>query len=1114
MILNKTNPPKPLRSMLANQMRAGLVLLFCFMNLADVQATEIPVPLPVYKVINLKPIVAFDEIPVEIYIKGYGKIEVDVLITESNKIYIDIEDLFTKLGVSCTKNDDKLTGFIENESKPYRIDIIERQITIGINIISSPNGLYKHAGAIYIESNVITEAFGLNMVFNYRSLTIMMDANFELPLVKKARLDKIRQNVTMLQSQNEVKIDTVIGRNYHLLKGLAVDWLVNSNQIQGEKSLNRYALGLGTELLYGAATVGFNYYDQTKFDRRQLYYNWRWVDNENKFIRQAQVGKVATPTIAFLGAPLVGASLNNSPNTVRKAKGSYMIRDYTEPNWTVELYINDVLVSYTASDASGLYVFEVPIVYGYNTLKLKFYGLLGEERIEERTVNNPYIFMPKNVIEYNVIGGVLEDKSGSQFGRGEFNYGVTKSLTVGGGVEYLSSLIDQSAIPFANIAFQPLTKMILKMKYASGVSYSGLLNYYFGKSTFLELDYTNFVQGQTVTLNRTNEELRLQLTVPFKVKDVSGITQFNYVKYVFDTFDFNQFNAVFSGRYKNYSSNVSLSSNWITAGDPFISSTVVLSYRLLNGLIIRPSFQYNITDSNMMRYGAGIEKRLAKMNFSASYERNVQYATNNLLFNFKYDLPYARTNISAGYSNKVLNFSESLQGSLAFGGDNGYVNKGNNSTLGKGGVLLYPFLDANGNGKRDKGEKMILLNNVRVSGGKAKIDDKDFIVRISDLNAFVNYNIEFSDAELENISWRFKHHSYQILVDPNQYKKIEVPIVVMGEVNGIVNLNVEEKLKGLGRINIQIFTDQGKKVVETLSESDGYFSYLGLKPGKFIVKVDDKQLEKLDYKSSPQLHQVEIEVSEDGTIVKGLDFQITSKDAKVDAKVPNVIIPETKVNFEEKMLLDTITPKSINNILDSEELFYSIKVGVYKDHSMPKELGNLDTVFYEDLADGKVQYYYGFFRNLDRAIIAKNVLVFRGINGTSIVTYQFGKKITTPSLVMKKEEVLKENDIPIIAVNQGNAKKNISFAKISDTKEDFFSVQIGVFRNYVPSELLRHFNPVYYEFKEDGLIRYISGQFKTFGEAKNMKYRINEKGIKDAFIVKYRNGLRSDSKKD
>jgi hypothetical protein len=55
--------------------------------------------------------------------------------------------------------------------------------------------------------------------------------------------------------------------------------------------------------------------------------------------------------------------------------------------------------------------------------------------------------------------------------------------------------------------------------------------------------------------------------------------------------------------------------------------------------------------------------------------------------------------------------------------------------------------------------------------------------------------------------------------------------------------------------------------------------------------VDDKQLGKLDYQSSPQLHQVEI-VSEYGTVVEGLDFQITSKDASRFKK--NVISPELK----------------------------------------------------------------------------------------------------------------------------------------------------------------------------------------------------------------------------
>jgi hypothetical protein len=62
------------------------------------------------------------------------------------------------------------------------------------------------------------------------------------------------------------------------------------------------------------------------------------------------------------------------------------------------------------------------------------------------------------------------------------------------------------------------------------------------------------------------------------------------------------------------------------------------------------------------------------------------------------------------------------------------------------------------------------VKDVKVINGRAMIS-KETIIRISDLNSFVNYNVQFSDADLENISWRFKHRSYEILVDPNQYKK-------------------------------------------------------------------------------------------------------------------------------------------------------------------------------------------------------------------------------------------------------------------------------------------------------------------------------------------------------
>jgi hypothetical protein len=416
--------------------------------------------------------------------------------------------------------------------------------------------------------------------------------------------------------------------------------------------------------------------------------------------------------------------------------------------------------------------------------------------------------------------------------------------------------------------------MVLNMEYARNVRMKGLLNYSFGRSAFLEIDYADFVDGQLATRFNANEELKVKLSLPFKTKKVSGYAKLNFFQYAYDAFNYNQGEAVFSGYYKNYSANLSTLANWVDENHPYVTSNLSLSYRMRKGMIVRPSVEYNVSSNELLRYKAEIEKRVAKAYFSISYERNLAYDTDNVFVNFRYDLPFARAGISVSHNNNKLYVAESAQGSVAFGGDK-TVKSGNNSALGKGGILFYPFLDLNQNGIFDKGEQMVLLSSVKVSGGRAVVSKKDSIVRISDLNAFVDYTIEFSNADLENISWRFKHKTYQVLVDPNQYKKIFVPVVSVGEITGTVYQDKENKISGLGRITLQIFNQKGNLVAETLSESDGYYSYLGLNTGNYTVKIDEVQLEKLGYKSMPQLHEFAINEKIDGDIVDGLDFVIT-----------------------------------------------------------------------------------------------------------------------------------------------------------------------------------------------------------------------------------------------
>lgn len=813
------------------------------------------------------------ELMITVYLQGGYTFEADVLISASEELYYNIEGLFKTLEIKCNLDLNSLVGFISNEKNLYEINFETKIITIGDKVINIKNGLIERFGEKYIKEDLISQAFGLNFVFNPRSLSVKLTANFELLFLKQIRLEKTRNNISKLQGKT-ITIDTILPRNYHLFKFGTVDWSLNSSQSiakEGENNnINTTNLSIGSELLFGEANFSLNYSDQSKFDINQIQYNWRWINNDNKLIKQARFGRIGAQNIPQVNSPIIGATINNNSNTVRKASGFYIITDITEPNWKVELYINDVLVDFTEADASGLYVFKVPNVFGYNTLKLKFYGPLGEERTEERTKNTPYRFTPIKTLAYSLTAGILQNTKNTYYSRLILDYGITNFLTITAGLEYLSAKPNNIFVPFAKISFQPTSKLILNLDYLNQENFKGLLNYYITSSTFLEIDYS---KRKIAELNKL-ERIKIQLSTPFKTKIISGLTRLVLQQYRYEKFNYNQINFTFSGFYKQLKFNSSSFANWATANTPQINSALALSYKLKNGMALVSSANYNVTAKKISNVRAQLQMKVLEMNLSASYMRSFLSQSDFLTLSLTYNLPFARLGFSGNYNDQNFNFNENAQGSLVFGGDNTFVQTRNNSAMGKGGILLHPFLDVNQNGTFDKGEKKVLLSSVNVPGATVAISKKDSIVRILDLNAFINYTIEFSDTSLDYISWRFKKKTYQVMVDPNQYKQVFVPIIAVGEISGTIFLKKGKNIEGQGRVNLQIFDEKENKVAETLSEFDGYYSYLGLKTGKYTIRVDPKQLKALNYLSVPLVHEIVIKASEYGNILDNLDFNL------------------------------------------------------------------------------------------------------------------------------------------------------------------------------------------------------------------------------------------------
>jgi hypothetical protein len=901
-------------------------------------------------------IFAFDEIPVLVVVEGYNNFYVNAVFANNNLLYINIEELFNTLKIPCIKgqNGESITGFLKDESQKYSVNFKTGQIKVTTKTIEAKDGILNEGGTFFLETSFFSEAFGIKLTYNFRALTLFLVSDFELPVIKQQRINKMRDNISKLRGEQIA--DTTVQRNYHLFKFGTIDWSVASFQKWNESIDNRLGIGIGTELLYGELNVSANYYDQYKFDNRQLYYLWRWVDNEKIIIKQAQIGKISTQTIAFINSPIIGANIRNSPTTVRKAKGHYTINEYTEPNWDVELYINNVMVDFTKADASGQFIFKVPFVYGYTILKMKFYGPLGEERTEERTINMPYSIMPANEFEYGLSAGVLQDSSYSRFGRADFNYGVNRILTVGGGLEYLSSIPNGAFIPFVRATIQPYNKFTLNVEYAHGVKTRGVLNFYFLKDALLELNYTNYVEGQLATRFNALEERKVKLSIPFRIKRFRVFSQADFAQFVYQSFNYNQASLMFSAYYKQYSANSATQLNWVDNSEPYVTSNLSLSYRS-KGYVIRPSAQYNVTNNKLMLWKIALEKNIPRGFFSTSYERNIMYGDNFITIGFRYDLSFARTSVSASHNRGNTFTSQSAQGSLAFGSGNKYVHASNNSSVGRGGISLYPFLDLNGNGIFDEGEPMVKLSAVRVMGSTVIYSETDSIIRITGLNPFVKYIITLSDNDLESIAWRFKHKTYEVLVDPNQFKRIDVPVEVVGEYTGMVYLNQNNSLNGTGRISVKFYKKNSTKVyAETLSEWDGYIYSLGFVPSEYTARLDSAQLDNLGYTVNPKQIDFTINPSIEGDMVTGPDFILYD----------NRIVELPKIEISEQISTEkgkTIFEEAEKIIIDLEIYTVEKPIDIQKDkHST--DFSDENALFFGNICNEPGKYYVqcGAFR--------------------------------------------------------------------------------------------------------------------------------------------------------
>ncbi len=821
----------------------------------------------------------YDEIGVFLEIPRLGGWEIDALI-KNEELYLPVTHLFDILKIKneASPGFESIKGFFVNPEAEFLISRDAGEIKYQGTVYRPGRGdLIRTESDLYLRSPWFGRIFGLDCNFNFRSLSVTVSSRLELPLIREMRLEEMRRNLTSLQG--DIIADTVIGRNYPAFRFGMADWSAMATQEINGRSDARLNLDLGAMIAGGEATASLYYNTAESFSEKQQYYRWRYVNNDFAPLRQIIAGKIAANAVSSLFSPVLGVQLTNTPTTYRRSFGTYLLSDRTEPGWIVELYVNNVLVNYVKADASGFFSFEVPLVYGNSMVRLKFYGPWGEERTREQNIVIPYNFLPANTLEYTVSAGMVEDTLHSIFTRGIVNYGLTRSITLGAGAEYLSSLSGRPVMPFLTASFRLSNNLLLSGEYTHGVRSRGTLSYRLPSNMQLDLNYTWYDKEQKAIFYNYREERKATLSIPLRIGKMNTYQRISLYQIVLPSTNYTTGEWMISGSLFGINTNLSTYAMMLKEAKPFIYNNLSMSFRLPGGFIMMPQVQYGYTENRFYSARARIEKHLLKNAYlNVSYEQNFRNNFRQAEAGFRYDFSFAQTGASVRQSNNTTSFVQYARGSIINDGKTRYLGADNRTNVGRGGISAVPFLDLNSNGRRDPGEPKAHGLSIRTNSGRLIKSERDTTIRIVGLEPYTYCLIEIESSSFDNIAWQVPKKSYSIAVDPNIMKLVEIPVAIAGEAVGSVSLEEAGIRRGIGRIIVG-FTDSNLKPAgKTVTEADGYFSYFGLSPGKYFVQPDTVQLSALGLKSEPGILSFEISSGIDGDMVEGLDFTVRYKD--------------------------------------------------------------------------------------------------------------------------------------------------------------------------------------------------------------------------------------------
>ncbi|MCD4680641.1 MAG: hypothetical protein K8S00_09660, partial [Bacteroidales bacterium] len=264
---------------------------------------------------------------------------------------------------------------------------------------------------------------------------------------------------------------------------------------------------------------------------------------------------------------------------------------------------------------------------------------------------------------------------------------------------------------------------------------------------------------------------------------------------------------------------------------------------------------------------------------------------------------------------------------------------------------------------------------------------------------------------------------------------------------------------------------------------------------------------------------VAVAVAGDGKMEE--EVAVAGEDAVIEEGEPNIDLVDVIVDRPEAFVVNYNDeyPIPVNPDVPVG-LIFKVQIAAFRNPIPQNTFDGLSPISAEKVPTSNfTRYMTGLFYDLEEAVTSRDRLRQIGYSDAFVVAYLNGERI---SLTQARNMIQSGEAVTTTAIGSGiqiseklftatatapatapaTIPTSIPPEEISGATE-YFSVQIGVYRRTVTVNQLMNVEPIYYSRMRNGNLRYISGVYGTRIEANLARDLIRNKGISDAFVIRY-----------